>query len=171
MDTYNLARITKMFWERVKITPDCWLWIGNLNKKRGGYGYFKSKGKIWRAHRLSYEIHCGEFDKNMDVCHKCDNPPCVNPNHLFLGTAKDNCQDTARKGRTRRGKDHGLNVHPERKPWGERNGNAKLNKESVISIRELYSSRIFSADQLSKKYGVSPFTIYRVVNRKLWPNV
>lgn len=166
-----MARVNQLFWERVNITSNCWLWIGHLNKKRGGYGYFKSRGKIWRAHRLSYEIHYGSFDKSLDVCHKCDNPPCVNPNHLFLGTAKDNCQDTVRKGRTKRGSEHGLNVHPERRPWGERNGQSKLTVEAVIDIRNSYDKRKKSVEELSKKYNVSIFNIYKVISRKLWPNV
>lgn len=168
---FDMGRIHKMFWMRVNITNNCWLWTGALNKKRGGYGYFKSKGKIWRVHRLSYEIHNGIFDTNYDVCHKCDNPPCVNPNHLFLGTAKENCQDTVRKGRTKRGKDHGLNLHPERRPWGERNGQSKLTIEAVQDIRKSYESRVSSVNELASKYKVSEFNIYKVLSRKLWPNV
>ena len=75
----------------------CWFWLGTLDKY--GYGQIKVGKKTFKAHRYSYEIHYGSFDKTLHVCHHCDQPSCVNPKHLFLGTAKDNAIDRANKGR------------------------------------------------------------------------
>lgn len=91
------------FMRLVEQTETCWIWIGALNKR---YGTFATKiGDKWknrRAHRVSYEHFNGDLGDKL-VCHKCDNPKCVNPSHLFLGTQKDNLEDASRKGRTYRG--------------------------------------------------------------------
>lgn len=84
------------FWKRVDKTDYCWNWVGS---KRRGYGRFMFRDKIIGTHRISYIIHKGEIPKGMLICHKCDNPSCVNPDHLFLGTHKDNAHDCVIKGR------------------------------------------------------------------------
>lgn len=86
------------FWSRVnRGHPDhCWTWEGLKSK---GYGYLCHEGIYIRAHRLSYEIHNGEIPKGLLICHHCDEPSCVNPVHLFLGTNRDNMIDALRKGR------------------------------------------------------------------------
>jgi HNH endonuclease len=76
---------------------DCWLWDGSLNMY--GYGKIKVDGKVWGAHRISFILHIGEMPDGMLVCHKCDNPSCVNPKHLFLGSPRDNTIDSVRKNR------------------------------------------------------------------------
>ena len=93
--------IADRFWEKVSKTDSCWVWTGV--KTRGGYGYLhKSSGteqQSRRAHRISWELHNGQIPDGLWVLHKCDNPPCVNPDHLFLGDRKANMDDCAAKGR------------------------------------------------------------------------
>lgn len=87
------------FWKKVnKLSDDeCWLWIAH--KIPSGYGQFNAMGKIMRAHRVSWILKNGPIPPEKVICHKCDNPSCVNPNHLFLGTLKDNSRDMIKKGR------------------------------------------------------------------------
>lgn len=91
------ARAEREFWSKVQKTDTCWLWTGVIGAH--GYGVFGGKKTRGRAHRLMWERVNGPIPDGLNVCHRCDNPPCVNPAHLFLGTVKDNAQDMMRKGR------------------------------------------------------------------------
>src|SRR3990167_8700408 len=111
--------IEQRFWGKVRKTPGCWLWTAKLLK---GYGRLWVAGHSERAHRVAWLLHYGQIDAGLLVLHKCDNPCCVNPKHLFLGTASDNILDAAAKGRM---------AH------GEKNGNRKLTTDQVLTIRQV----------------------------------
>ena len=111
------------FWERIVKTETCWLWVGA--KQANGYGLYQKQ----RAHRVSFVKVHGPIPPGLCVCHKCDNPPCVNPEHLFLGTRAENTYDRDQKGRTAKGEKHYLTqrriagivrkatCHPDRKHY------------------------------------------------------
>ena len=128
----NAQPLLDRFWAKVQKTETCWLWTGGLNGP-GRYGIFAlSHGHQVYAHRFSWELHYGPIPDGLDCCHHCDNPPCVRPDHLFVGTVTANMADARQKGRTHqgpewqaycrtftaRGGSHGLNKHPERLPGG-----------------------------------------------------
>jgi len=138
------------FWSKVAKAgvDECWHWQGALNC---GYGTIAIGGRVMRAHRVSYILAYGQFDAALDVCHRCDNPSCVNPRHLFLGTAKDNMQDMVAKGR--------------------HYGTHKLTIEQVHTIRKRFADapRKWGLQvALSREYGVHETTIYRILKGKNW---
>lgn len=153
-DMTNIER----FEQKVYPEPNtgCWLWGGAYNYK--GYGKVGQVGhnKFNLAHRYSYFIYNGEFDLKLKVLHKCDNPSCVNPDHLFLGTQHDNIKDMYQKGRA---------------AVGEKVPRSKLDKNKVIEIRELYASGNHSFSTLSKIYNVGDAAICKVVNKQNWKHV
>ncbi len=165
------------FWEKVGIYnshSDCWEWRGT--KRSDGYGNIRSDGKVIRAHRLSYTLNVGKIPNGIFVLHRCDNPSCVNPRHLFLGTAKDNSQDMMSKGRNMhitkpwtlaRGDRNGTHTKPETVRRGSRIEWAKLDEGKVREIRSRYSGGE-SAPTLAKEFGVYFGTIYKVIYRHTW---
>jgi len=151
------------FWSKVNITKnpkDCWVWTGA--KKPSGYGNVRINKKYLIAHRVSFEIVNGEFPSKFKVCHICDNPSCCNPNHLMLGTTKSNAVDMLIKGRE---KERSLASR------GEVNGNSKLNKDDVISIRKKYEEKSMNQYELAEAYGVSQANIGSIVKYKTWRHI
>jgi hypothetical protein len=149
------------FWAKVdKSGGDdaCWLWQGSKNRQ--GYGSFGFRAKILRSHRASWLITHGDIPQDMCVCHRCDNPSCVNPSHLFLGTRSENVLDMYNKGRGR--------IYT---PSGEKHWNAKLTKENVLEIRRVYKKRVITAKMLAELYGVNESVIQRIISRDLWKDI
>lgn len=145
------------FWAKVNKTDSCWLWTGATTSY--GYGMLartKKGERFYLAHRLSWEIHFGPIPKGSLVCHNCpsgDNPLCVNPAHLFLGTHGDNMQDMARKGR---------NSHlPQR----------KLTPDDAREIRRRYANKEASQAKLASEYNTSVTTIRNILLRKTYKYV
>jgi len=148
------------FWSKVdkKGEDECWEWKGG--KFIQGYGAYCRNCKTVKSHRVSYEITYGSIPKNMCVLHKCDNPSCCNPKHLFLGTNKDNTEDMFIKKRDGLGNQKGSN-----------NNHSKLSEEQVKKIRFMYRTKLATQYQLSDIFGVSNRNISRIVNGKLWNHI
>jgi hypothetical protein len=137
----------------------CWPWIGPIT--RGGYGNAFFMGKIQRANRVSYMLHKGEIQSGYCVCHKCDNPACVNPDHLFIGTAKDNIRDMHSKGRAPKS-------NP--KAAGVNNVRSKLDDDKVREIRALVAQGVSKAE-VGRRYGVRDSHVCKIVQRDCWRHV
>ena len=130
----------------------CWEWVGYFGT--GGYGMMGKDGKNVRVHRVSYEAYKGIIPKGMVVRHSCDNPACINPDHLTLGTQKDNVAD-----RTARGRGHKLK--------GTAIGTAKLTEAQALEIK----SSTLSLTELSEKYGVDKSNIWSIRSGKSWKHL
>jgi len=147
------------FWAKVDKAGagGCWWWMGSRCRTKDGestYGLLRVGRRVQRAHRLSWELHFGAILKGQCVLHKCDNPACVNPRHLWIGTQKDNARDRSSKGRN----------NP---PIGCHNGAAKLNPAAVRAIRD----SDWTGSRLADFYGVSRGTISLVRRKRTWAHV
>lgn len=139
----------------IKYPEGCWSWSGN--KDQDGYGLLSFSGKTLKAHRVSWQIHKGKIPPNIFVLHSCDNPICSNPDHLFLGTARDNLIDMIKKGRRVAAK-------------GEKHSRAKLKNENVMEIRSLLKQG-YSFGKLGKKFNVDRTAIRNIKNGKSWSHL
>ena len=149
------------FWLNVNKHDDkCWKWQGA--KSVQGYGVLNINRKAFKAHRYSWILHFGEIPNDLFICHKCDNPSCVNPDHLFLGTNSDNMKDMREKGRSCKGEAHAP---------GEINGQSKLTKKEVIKIRNLYVTGKYTQKHLGELFNVHNSQISNIVRRKHWKHV
>lgn len=154
LSTTDLTASDKERFERhVKITEGCHIWTSD--KTNGGYGRFFFKGQARFAHRIAYMLYKGEINQ-LRVCHSCDNPSCVNPDHLFLGTSLDNTTDMMNKNRGN-------------KAFGEKSGNSKLSEADVIFI--LKNRDKIPTKAMSEMYNVSKTNIKDIKKRKTWKHI
>lgn len=146
MDTLN------RFLKHVRKTDTCWLWTSGLNEH--GYGWVSRTRKLGptRAHRMSYELHVGPIPKGMFVLHHCDNPPCVNPDHLYLGTQLDNVEDMRKRQRFAKG---------ESASW------SKVTEQDVRDMRASSDSQ----DVLAARYGLCQQSVSLIIRRVNWKHV
>lgn len=140
------------FWKRVNKTEYCWIWMGAHQKD--GYGILTYHQKGYLAHRLSYELCNGLIPDGLYVCHTCDNPSCVNPSHLYLGTQSDNMKDRARRGRNNQTRAN----HPR----------AKFSEKEIEIIRTNYTGMRGEQRRLARKYNVAESTIRSIVKFINW---
>ena len=145
------------FWEKVQLgsVRDCWPWLAATNNK--GYGQIRSRGRCFLAHRIAYELMWAPLPIPLNALHRCDNPPCCNPWHLFQGTSSDNVQDMLSKGRAYRG----VPSHGESHPF------AKLSNTDVAHIKHLYASGTHSRQQLANTFAVTYQHIDHIVKGRL----
>ena len=150
----GMKTVEERFWEKVRITPGCWEWTGATFAK--GYGQFSVGHSInLRAHRFSWRLHHGTIPRGLYVCHKCDNPCCVRPSHLFLGNAKSNYEDARTKGR------HAC---------GTKIYRAKLNPNSVRRIRKMIA-RGDAVKGIARKFQIDPVAIRNIRQGRGWAHV
>lgn len=146
----------KIFYDRILKFVDinnknnCWVWW--YKKTKSGYPILEGE----YVHRLVYYLWYGVLPENKFVCHKCDNPSCVNPKHLFLGTHGDNIQDMVKKGRNAK---------------GEKTNNNKLKNKQVREIKELFKNQYKTISQIADIYNVSRSTISNIINKKTWKHL
>jgi hypothetical protein len=153
------ASLEVRLWRHVEKTETCWLWRGCISNK--GYGrirvFIDGKPKMIESHRIAWQVTHGPIPPGLHVLHKCDNPPCCNPDHLFLGTHGDNMRDMESKGRSN-------------KTRGSKHHNAKLSEDDVREIRRLYSAG-FNRRRIAEKFRVTLAAVKLIAARKSWKHV
>ena len=162
--------VEERFWEKCDKTETCWIW--RSAQDCDGYGIFQLSNprKTVKAHRFAYVIFFKKPVGNLFVCHTCDNPSCVNPAHLFLGTAKDNRSDCMNKQRHAHGETHASKTNPQMMARGERISTAKLKESDVIIIRENVANGLPRA-WAAEMFGVSNSCIDAIMQGKSWKHL
>lgn len=147
----TLDESAELFWANVQFTSSCWLWTGCRDYE--GYGIFWADRKNYRAHRVAFLFEYGGMP-TLSLCHTCDTPSCVNPEHLFVGTSGDNARDCIQKGRSK--------IKPGR-------NFTKLTDKDVRVIRSLWPA--VSQNKLAAQFKVGQSTIWNVTTRRTWVDV
>lgn len=149
--------VEQRFWSKVDKRGDgeCWEWTANRHQK--GYGTMRVERKVLKAHRISYELHHGPVPDGLHVLHRCDNPPCVNPAHLWAGTNAENVADKEAKGRGGQ-------------PKGSKHHGATLTEEQVIMMRRLHEGGMKQKD-LVTQFGVEKSRVSAIIRRRIWRHV
>ncbi len=151
-----MTNTKETFWSKVnkKKDDECWEWQAGCCDE--GYGKFMFECTVYRAHRLAYKFTHNYLPSDSDVLHTCDNPKCCNPNHLYLGTQKNNMEDRNNK---------------HRQALGEHNGKSKLTSEQVLEIRKLYSSGKYTHQTLSVMFNISRQNISFILSNQGWKHI
>lgn len=175
---HDARSVAERFWQYVdRHGPNgCWVWTASRDLH--GYGQIFRGGHrqagSMRAHRVSWVLHYGPIPNGLGVLHHCDNPPCVRPDHLWLGTPRDNSEDRDRKGRTRPPSRPAVTwqqQHPERILRGAQISTAKLTDALVLEMRRRYAAGDGSYKSLAREYGISKATCAEILTGKIWRHV
>ena len=151
MGIYPRKPLKERFWKFVRKGKNCWEWKGATYVK--GYGEIGVTNQLIGAHRVSWQIHYGPIPKGLCVLHRCDNPPCTNPKHLFLGTKGDNNRDKVKKWRHRYGVHHHLTT---------------LTESQIAQIKKYGQARLVPFMHLAKIFRTSEMTIHNIVKNRTW---
>lgn len=154
------------FWTYVERGANCWMWTGTI--AHAGHGKFWCRGKSVHAHRFAYVSLIGAVEADKCVLHRCDNPRCVRPDHLFVGDRGVNNRDRHAKGRDARSETHGSRTQPQRVRRGANHGMAKLTAPMVQAIRRDYTPFRTTRNQLAIRYGVSRSLINQILAGSIW---
>lgn len=173
-----MKSLVERFWAKVDKSADCWLWTASLDSC--GYGLIgDGNKKVKRAHRVSWELNVGNIPPKLQVCHKCDNRRCVNPQHLWLGSQKENMQDCAKKNRVHaqispetlaRGPKHGSKTKPECVLRGEKTNLAKISEKIAKEIINFLAVGL-TRREISEKLQISYDIVKHIHNNKTWTHL
>lgn len=161
-DPVKRLAVEERFWPKIMRPVDwdaCWPWTGSRKRTgdKDGYGNFKlSSYRTVRSHRLAFALYTGRSPGELCVCHRCDNPICCNPTHLFLGTHKDNSDDKIAKGRNRTGNQK-----------GESNPRARLTLDQVATIKTLIGNGLTNV-AIGRQFGVSHYLVSKIRRGRAW---
>lgn len=150
---FKTAEHLRNFYKNTTRKGSCWIWNGLPGSD--GYGKTKYMGRTARAHRVSYQIAHGPIGEGLCVCHRCDTAMCINPEHLFLGTSKENTQDASAKGRL---------------SCGERHVFSRLTVGKVLQIRDLHKRGV-GLSEIGRRFDIHHSTVWHIVNRRAWKHV
>jgi hypothetical protein len=165
MPPKRTSPLAEHFWSKVDRSGDCWLWLAS--RRPNGYGTYYVDRVPMLAHRIAWELTYGSIPQGLFVCHSCDTPACVRPDHLLLGSARANLLDARRKGRapvaTPRPKTGLLR--------GEQNPAARLTVNSLVEIRRRVAVGTEPYATIAAAFGVSRSLVYQLAHRKVWRHV